>query len=74
VPVVEAEQVVQSLTERGVPVEYVLFPDEGHGFVKTTNHIQATVAIVRWFVEHLKPRRRGSLSDGHVTAGRPAAG
>ena len=35
VPVVEAEQVVESLKKRGVPVEYVLFPDEGHGFRKT---------------------------------------
>src|SRR5262249_26808743 len=31
VPIVEAEQVVESLKKRNVPVEYVLFPDEGHG-------------------------------------------
>ncbi len=55
VPVVEAEQVVESLERRGVPVEYVLFPDEGHGFSKTPNRIRSTVAIVRWFAEHLKP-------------------
>jgi len=54
VPVVEAEQVVESLKRRGVPVEYVLFPDEGHGFRRTANRIRATVAIVRWFDEHLK--------------------
>lgn len=53
VPVVEAEQVVDSLKGRGVPVEYVLFPDEGHGFRKTPNRIRSTVAIVRWFAEHL---------------------
>jgi dipeptidyl aminopeptidase/acylaminoacyl peptidase len=53
VPLVEAEQVVASLRERGVPVEYVLFPDEGHGFQKTANRVRAAVAIVRWFVEHL---------------------
>jgi dipeptidyl aminopeptidase/acylaminoacyl peptidase len=53
VPVVEAEQVVERLRQRGVPVEYVLFPDEGHGFTKTANRIRATVAIVDWFVEHL---------------------
>jgi dipeptidyl aminopeptidase/acylaminoacyl peptidase len=54
VPVVEAEQVVESLRARGVPVEYVLFPDEGHGFRKTPNKIKATTAIVRWFETHLK--------------------
>ncbi len=54
VPVVEAEQVVDRLRQRGVPVEYVLFPDEGHGFTRIANRIRATVAIVRWFVEHLQ--------------------
>jgi dipeptidyl aminopeptidase/acylaminoacyl peptidase len=54
VPVVEAEQVVESLKRRGVPVEYVLFPDEGHGFRKTPNRIRSTVSIVRWFEDHLK--------------------
>ncbi len=54
VPVVEAEQVVESLRQRGVPVEYVLFPDEGHGFSKTPNRIRTAVSIVQWFVTHLK--------------------
>ena len=54
VPVVEAEQVVESLKKRGVPVEYVLFPDEGHGFRKTGNRIRAAVAIVQWFSRYLK--------------------
>jgi dipeptidyl aminopeptidase/acylaminoacyl peptidase len=53
VPVVEAEQVVASLKQRGVPVEYVLFPDEGHGFRKIPNRVRSTVAIVRWFAQHL---------------------
>ncbi|MEJ2535155.1 MAG: S9 family peptidase [Gammaproteobacteria bacterium] len=53
VPVVEAEQVVESLRARDVPVEYVLFPDEGHGWRKTKNRIASDVAIVRWFEEHL---------------------
>jgi dipeptidyl aminopeptidase/acylaminoacyl peptidase len=55
VPVVEAEQVVESLKKRGVPVKYVLFPDEGHGFRKTNNRIRSTVEIVRWFETYLKP-------------------
>jgi dipeptidyl aminopeptidase/acylaminoacyl peptidase len=54
VPVVEAEQVVESLKNRGVPVEYVLFPDEGHGFRKTGNRIRATAAMVEWFERYLK--------------------
>ncbi|MBN2431542.1 MAG: S9 family peptidase [Acidobacteria bacterium] len=54
VPVVEAEQVVESLKKRSVPVKYVLFPDEGHGFRKLPNRITATVEIVRWFERYLQ--------------------
>jgi dipeptidyl aminopeptidase/acylaminoacyl peptidase len=54
VPVVEAEQVVENLERRGVPVEYLLFPDEGHGFRKEPNRITSTVATVEWFVRYLK--------------------
>ncbi len=53
VPVVEAEQVVAELRKRKVTVELILFPDEGHGFVKTANRVRATREIVRWFVLHL---------------------
>jgi dipeptidyl aminopeptidase/acylaminoacyl peptidase len=57
--VVEAEQVVDSLKRRGVPVEYVLFADEGHGFVRLENRIRSTVEIVRWFETHLSKERTG---------------
>ena len=53
VPVVEAEQIVASLKGRGVPVEYVLFPDEGHGWRKTPNRVRSTVAIVGFFDQRL---------------------
>ena len=53
VPVIEAEQIVKTLKARGVPVEYILFPDEGHGWRKTANRIRSTVEEVRFFREHL---------------------
>ena len=56
VPVVEAEQVVANLKQRGVPVEYILFPDEGHGFRKEKNRITSTVKMVEFFVAHLGDR------------------
>lgn len=58
VPVIEAEQVVSHLKQRDVPVEYVLFLDEGHGFSKTANCIQTTIAIVNWFVEYLNMQQK----------------
>jgi dipeptidyl aminopeptidase/acylaminoacyl peptidase len=54
VPVVEAEQIVEKLKQRGVPVEYVLFPDEGHGWRKVANRIRSTVEVTRFFVDRLK--------------------
>ncbi len=54
VPVVEATQVVEQLTKRNVPVEFILFPDEGHGFRKLPNRIRATEAITAWFAKYLK--------------------
>jgi dipeptidyl aminopeptidase/acylaminoacyl peptidase len=54
VPVVEAQQVVDTLKKRGVPVDLVLFPDEGHGFRKIPNRVRSTVAVVEWFEKYLK--------------------
>jgi len=55
VPVIEAEQVVASFKARSIPVSYVLFPDEGHGFRKTPNRIRANVETVEWFSKYLGP-------------------
>ena len=55
VPVGEAEQVVAGLRARGVPVEFILFPDEGHGFQKTVNRIRAAEAVAGWFERYLAP-------------------
>jgi dipeptidyl aminopeptidase/acylaminoacyl peptidase len=60
VPVVEAEQVVNNLKQRGVPVEYILFPDEGHGWRKTNNRVRSTVAMVEFFDKYLKPENAGA--------------
>ncbi|GAB2489474.1 S9 family peptidase [Arenimonas alkanexedens] len=53
VPVVEAEQVVGVLKKRGVEVEYVLFPDEGHGWRKQPNRVHSTLQLAKFFGEHL---------------------
>lgn len=58
VPVVEAEQVVDNLKKRGVPVEYILFPDEGHGWRKITNRVRSTVSLVEFFSKYLRAGTR----------------
>jgi dipeptidyl aminopeptidase/acylaminoacyl peptidase len=53
VPVVEAEQVVGALKKRDVPVEYVLFEDEGHGWRKQVNRVRSTLELASFFGKHL---------------------
>jgi dipeptidyl aminopeptidase/acylaminoacyl peptidase len=55
VPLSEAEQLVQALTQRGVPVELLVFEDEGHGIAKLKNKIVAYPAIVDFLDKHLPP-------------------
>ncbi len=55
VPVIEAEQIVASLKARNVPVDYILFPDEGHGWRKLNNRVTSTTAITAFFGKHLAP-------------------
>ena len=56
VPPHESEQIVAALRRRGVPVEYLIFPDEGHGFLKRDNRRTACRAVVRFLARHLLGR------------------
>lgn len=60
--IVEAEQVIEILKRRKVPVEYVLFPDEGHGWRKTPNRVRSTVEIVASSSATLKANKGRSAS------------
>ena len=51
---VESDEIVAGVKKNGVPVEYVLFEDEGHGFVKKENQIEANRRIVKFLDKHLK--------------------
>ena len=50
---VESDELVEAVRKTGVPVEYVLFPDEGHGFRKKANRIVASNAYVEFLDLHL---------------------
>ncbi|GCE46514.1 dipeptidyl aminopeptidase/acylaminoacyl peptidase [Thermosporothrix hazakensis] len=58
VPVGETEQIVKALQERNVPVECLIFADEGHGIVKRANRLQAYPAVVRFLDQHLRGEHR----------------
>jgi len=54
VPKVESDEIVAAVKKNGVPVEYVVFPDEGHGFLKTDNRIVGTKRIVEFLDQYLR--------------------
>lgn len=51
---VESDEIVEAVRANGVPVEYVLFPDEGHGFRRRANRITASEAYLTFLEEHLR--------------------
>jgi dipeptidyl aminopeptidase/acylaminoacyl peptidase len=53
VPLSEAEQLVEALRARQVPVEFLVFDDEGHGIVKLENKLAAYPAVVDFLERHL---------------------
>lgn len=48
----ESDQIVEALRQRGVAVEYVVFDDEGHGFMKKENEITAYRQVVEFLDRH----------------------
>jgi len=50
----ESDEIVEAVKENNVPVEYVVFDDEGHGFTKKENEIEAYGKILDFLDKHLK--------------------
>ena len=52
----EAEQIVIALRDRGFDVEYILAPDEGHGFARPVNNMAMFMAAEKFLALHLGAR------------------
>jgi dipeptidyl aminopeptidase/acylaminoacyl peptidase len=52
----ESEQIVVALRDRGFPVEYLLIPDEGHGFARPVNSMAALMATEKFLAQYLDGR------------------
>jgi len=52
----EADQIAFSMAAKGIPVEYVLYPDEGHGFARPANRIDFNGRTELFLSEHLGGR------------------
>jgi len=56
----EADQIVAALRDRDYPVEYLLAPDEGHGFQRPVNNMAMIMSVEKFLAKHLG----GRFQDG----------
>lgn len=52
----ESDQIVAAMQARDIPVTYLLYPDEGHGFVRPENRLSFYAAVEQFLAEHLGGR------------------
>lgn len=56
----EAEQIVIALRDRNFPVDYILAPDEGHGFARPINNLALFMEAEKFLAQHLGGRYQES--------------
>lgn len=52
----ESDQIVAAMQKKGIPVTYVLYPDEGHGFVRPENRLSFNAVVEAFLSGHLGGR------------------
>jgi len=52
----ESEQIVAAMAAKGIEYEYLLYPDEGHGFAKPENRVSYYAAAEKFFARHMGGR------------------
>ncbi len=57
----ESDQIVIALRDRGFPVEYLVAPDEGHGFARPVNNMAMFAAAEKFLAAHLGGRFQESM-------------
>ena len=58
----ESDQIVVALRDRNYPVEYLVAPDEGHGFARPVNNMAMIAASERFLAKHIGGRFQESMS------------
>ncbi len=58
----ESDQIVIALRDRGFPVEYLVAPDEGHGFARPVNTMAMFAAAEAFLAKHLNGRFQASMT------------
>ena len=52
----ESDQIVKAMQDKDIPVTYVLFPDEGHGFARPENSLSFIAVTEAFLARHLGGR------------------
>jgi dienelactone hydrolase len=63
----ESDQIVIALRDRGFPVEYIVAPDEGHGFARPVNNMALFAAAEKFFARHIGGRYQEAMSPEVTT-------
>ena len=63
VPRRESDQIVEALRANGIPVTYIVFEDEGHGFMDPRNNLRFSAAMEVFLAEHLGGRAERPSAD-----------
>jgi dipeptidyl aminopeptidase/acylaminoacyl peptidase len=58
----ESDQIVIALRDRKFPVEYLVAPDEGHGFARPVNSMAMFAASEKFLAKHLRGRYQESMT------------
>ena len=67
VALAESDQIVAAMRERSLPVTYVVFDDEGHGFARPENAKRFNAAVEAFLAEHLKGRAEPAAAGEEIT-------
>jgi dienelactone hydrolase len=62
VPKAESDQIVEALHEAGQEVQYLLAPNEGHGFAREDNRLAVAAALERFLAEQVGGRYQEEIS------------
>jgi dipeptidyl aminopeptidase/acylaminoacyl peptidase len=54
----ESQQIVVAVRDKGKPVEYLVAPDEGHGFIRPINTLAVVTAMEQFFAKYLGGREQ----------------
>ena len=58
----EADQIVVAMRDKGIPVEYICAPDEGHGFSRPVNNMAYLAAAEKFLAKRLGGRYQESMT------------